>query len=143
MLDLQAHVRAQALNNELREIALLRPRLDRPEYRRRSRLRAFFEAVAHAPAKAVLEPGKPVPGITIRTARATDSVALSRLAEISERRVPSGLVLVAEVESDIVAALPVAGGPLLSDLWRPTSDAVQLLELRSGQIKTVQSTRAA
>jgi hypothetical protein len=52
-------------------------------------------------------------------------------------------VLVAEVESDIVAALPVAGGPLLSDMWRPTSDAVQLLELRSGQIKTVQSTRAA
>jgi len=66
------------------------------------------------------------------------------LAELSERRVPSGLVLVAEVESSIVAALPVEGGPLLSDLRRPTRDVAQLLELRSAQIRiTDEPARAA
>lgn len=143
MLDQYAHLHIQNLNSELREIALRRPRLDRPEYQRRGRLRTLINSIAHAPVKAELDPGEGVPVITIRAASAKDNRALVRLAEISERRIPVGLVLVAEVESDVVAALPVGGGPVLSDLMRPTGDVVQLLELRSGQIKTVGRSRSA
>lgn len=84
--------------------------------------------------------------MTIRPASAADVRAITRLTEISERRVPSGLgglVLVAQIESDVVAALPVQGGPLLSDLRRPTADVAQLLELRSEQIRAAKPRRAA
>jgi hypothetical protein len=73
--------------------------------------------------------------VVIRPAAATDTRALVRLAEASERRLPSGLVLVAEVESRVVAALPMDDSYVLSDLLRPTSDVVQLLELRSEQLR--------
>ncbi len=49
MLDQHAHLRIQNQNSELREIAPRRPRLDRPEYRRRSRLRTLLDSVARTP----------------------------------------------------------------------------------------------
>jgi hypothetical protein len=84
-----------------------------------------------------------VPGVTIRPAGTTDRSELARLAELNERHIPEGRILVVEVESSLVAALPLDGGPLLSDLWRPTADLVQLLELRSGQIRTRAVSRRA
>jgi hypothetical protein len=68
-----------------------------------------------------------------RTARVHEGIA--RLAEASERRLPSGLVLVTEADSDIVAALPATDAYVLTDLLRPTGDVVQLLELRSEQLR--------
>lgn len=79
----------------------------------------------------------------IRPSQATDGRALARLAEASERRLPSGLVLVAEVESAVVAALPVDEGHPLTDLRRPTRDVVQLLELRSEQLRAARPERVA
>jgi hypothetical protein len=137
------HLHLESLNRELRDVRLGRPRLDRPEYRPHGPLRRLLGSVAKPPAVAVGEPGIPVPAVTIRPARAADEPALVRLAELSERRVPAGPVLVAEVESRIVAALPVEGGPLLQDLLKPTGDVAQLLELRSGQVQAVEPPRAA
>ena len=144
MLDSYLHVHTEAIHRELREIALQRPRLDRPDERRRGRLRGLLYALALAPTRAARGPeGAGVPRVTIRPARASDLGDLTRLAEISERRVPSGLVLVAEVDSDVIAALPVDGGPTLSDLWRPTGDVAQLLELRSRQVRAAELESAA
>jgi hypothetical protein len=42
-----------------------------------------------------------------------------------------------------VAALPVEGGALLSDLRRPIGDVHQLLELRSEQLRVRDRRRAA
>ena len=134
MLDPHLQLHTEGLKRELREIELLRPRLDRPDYGRDGKLRRRLRTLAIRPARVI--PGKgSLPGVTIRPARAADALELVRLAELSERRVPSGLVLVAEVESSIVAALPVDGGALLSDLRRPTGDVRQLLELRSEQLR--------
>jgi hypothetical protein len=44
-------------------------------------------------------------------------------------------VLVAEFESKVVVAVPVDGDYVLADLRRPTSDVLQLLELRSGRLR--------
>jgi hypothetical protein len=52
-------------------------------------------------------------------------------------------VLVAAVDSEVVAALPVEGGHALTDLWRPTGDVVQLLELRAKQEQTARRASAA
>ena len=57
------------------------------------------------------------------------------LAAMSERRIPTGVILVAEVEHELVAAVPLDGGPPLSDISRPTADVIQLLELRSNQLR--------
>ena len=56
------------------------------------------------------------------------------------RQVP---VLVAEVEAEVVAALPVDEPFVLADLWRPTSDVVQLLELRSEQLRAASLEKVA
>ena len=81
--------------------------------------------------------------MVIRPAAADDTRALIRLAEASERRLPSGLVLVAEVETRVVAALPMEDRYVLSDLLRPTSDVVQLLELRSEQLRAARIPKVA
>lgn len=143
MFDPHAHLQFLALSSDLRENALQRPRLDRPEHRRHGRVRRLVESMVHAPERAALDRDDRVPSVTIRTAVARDYGAIARLAELNERRLPSGLVLVGEVESDILAALPLVGGPILSDLMRPTADVVQLLELRSGQLTTADLPRPA
>jgi len=120
---------------ELRELEHSRPRYDRIESRSRSRARELLRSLALAPAKATPGSRGEVADVVIRRAGSTDTRALVRLAEASERRLPSGLVLVAEVETRVVAALPLEDRYVLSDLLRPTSDVVQLLELRSEQLR--------
>lgn len=120
---------------ELRELQQARPRYDRVDARSRSRLRAALRRVALPPAGATPgTEGRP-PDVLIRQATVTDGRALARLAQASERRLPSGLVIVAEVESQLVAALPVGERFVLADPMRLTGDLVQLLELRSEQLR--------
>ena len=128
---------------ELRELEHSRPRYDRVERRRRSRFREVLRGWALAPVKGT--PGRTgsLPDIVIRPAVAKDGRVLARLAEASERRMPSGLVLVAEVETQVVAALPMEDGYVLSDLFRPTGDVVQLLELRSEQLRAARLEKVA
>ena len=107
---LEFHLHIENIDRELREIAIQRPRIDRPDPQQQSWLRTLLRGFALPLARAVCEPGARIPNVTIRSAQAADLRELTRLAELSERRVPAGLVLVAEVETDIVAALPVGGG---------------------------------
>jgi hypothetical protein len=81
--------------------------------------------------------------VVIRPATGADARAVERLAEASERRTPSGLVLVAEVDDDVVAALPVEERYVLTDPWRPTGDVVQLLELRCKQLRAARLEKVA
>jgi hypothetical protein len=133
MLTEYLHQQTRAVDDELRELAHLRPHYDRP-YGRRSRISELLRGVALSPAKATSRGGA-VPDVVIRPAAPADTVAVARLAEASERRVPSGLVLVAEVDAELVAALAVGDRVVLTDLWRPTGDVVQLLELRTEQLR--------
>jgi hypothetical protein len=143
MVDPHLHLYVENLHRELREIALVKPRLDRPNDRGRSGLSRRLRSLAYSPAQVARRDGTPVPAVTIRPAREADRRNLTRLAELSERRLPSGLVLVAEVDAGIVAAVPAGGGPLLSDLMRPTADVAQLLELRSDQLRASARKQAA
>lgn len=121
----------------LQELAA-RPRLDRAESKP-PLARRVWERVRPS----VAPSASPERGVTIRAAGPTDVTQLIRLAEMAERRVPTGHVLVAQVESELVAALPVAGGPVIADLRRSTADVVQLLELRSRQLRRAQRAREA
>jgi hypothetical protein len=108
----------------------MRPRLDREHHDVHGRL---HRAIATLTGRYAAPTGTPGTEVTIRRARPQDTQSVARLAAMSDRRPPHGPVLVAEVESVIVAALPIDGGPVVTDIRRPTTDVVQLLELRSDQ----------
>jgi hypothetical protein len=76
---------------------------------------------------------------TIREAHTSDDDALRRLAELDGGRVPSGRILVGELEGELVAAVPMAGGPAIADSTRSTSALVSLLGLRAAQLRGLDS----
>ena len=73
--------------------------------------------------------------VTVRRFTERDIDAIRRLAALDEKPVPTGGVLVAELEGKLVAALPLDGGAALADPFKPTSDIVALLELRARQLR--------
>jgi hypothetical protein len=74
--------------------------------------------------------------IVIRYARPADAAALARLAELADRRLPDTLLLVAEADGELVAAAPaVSPGDVVTDPFRVTADVVDLLRLRSRQLR--------
>jgi hypothetical protein len=73
--------------------------------------------------------------ISIHLLGSDDSAALERLAQLSESPVPTGRALVAEVDGELWAALPLATGKMMVDPFRPSSEVQQLLSLRATQLQ--------
>ena len=73
--------------------------------------------------------------IVIRYARATDGGDLRRLQDLTGRSLPEADLLVAEADGDLIAAVPAAGGDVVSDPFRVTLDVTELLQLRSRQLR--------
>jgi len=67
--------------------------------------------------------------VTIRFSRDADAAALRRLAVLDSARVPDGVMLVAEVDGELRAAL-AADGTAIADPFRPTAELVELLQVR-------------
>ena len=132
MFDYRVH--AEETRRLLREIQS-HPQLDRPDERRRRPLRRALRSLLGPKVVAAAGHGTAAPHVTIRSASTGDRAELADLARVSERRLPAGPVLIAEIDEEIVAALPLEGGPVLVDVLRPTADVVQLLELRSEQVR--------
>jgi hypothetical protein len=61
--------------------------------------------------------------------------AIERLAQLDSARRPSGAVLVAAIGGELVAALPLDGGPAIADPFERTAALVSLLELRAAQMR--------
>jgi len=135
---------ARQRNTELdRELAqTIRTRT--PMYDRPSRQRTGVGRLGHRLAligerirdrSASLPVGAETASLTIRPAQPTDGREIARISELNERRVPTGYVLVAELDESIIAATPVTGGHTVVDPRRRTSDVVELLEARSRQLR--------
>jgi hypothetical protein len=73
--------------------------------------------------------------VTVRFATPDDASELRRLAQLDSGRVPAGEALVAEVDGQLLAALPLGGVRALADPFRPTAGLVRLLELRESQLR--------
>lgn len=72
--------------------------------------------------------------ITVRHATAGDAGRIRVLAALDDRKLPNGPWFVAEADGEIVALVPVTGGPVIADPFRHTADLVALLELRAAQL---------
>lgn len=64
--------------------------------------------------------------------------ALLRLGQLEGRDVPRGPFVAAEVDGEVVAAVPLdPREPALADPFRHTSQLVRLLQLRARQLRPV------
>jgi len=71
--------------------------------------------------------------LTIRHANTADDSALRRLAALDSSRVPSGELLVAELDGELVAALSVDTGAAIADPFEHTAAIVDSLRAQSRQ----------
>jgi len=73
--------------------------------------------------------------VELRLCRIADDPQLERLAELAERPLPHGRLVIAATGGQIVAALPLVGGPALRDPFARTAHLMPLLELRAEQLR--------
>jgi hypothetical protein len=71
----------------------------------------------------------------VRIATADDEAQLARLAPLYERPLPSGPLLLAEIDGELQAALTVTGAQELMDPYLPTAALVELLALRAKHLR--------
>jgi hypothetical protein len=77
--------------------------------------------------------------VLIRSSHPEDEAALVRLAQLEGRpRLRRFRVLVAEVQGEVLAALPLGGGEPIADPFRPTASLVEMLKLRAAQLDRAQ-----
>jgi hypothetical protein len=80
---------------------------------------------------ATLEPES----IMIRPLREDDVSAVELLAELQERPVPPGPLLLAEVEGTIEAAIGLESGETVANPFSESGAAVSLLHVRAAQLR--------
>ena len=73
--------------------------------------------------------------LTIRPAAPADASALARLAVLDSAQDLLGDVIVAEVAGELWAARSLTDGRVVSDPFRPTSEAAALLALRAAYLR--------
>ena len=73
--------------------------------------------------------------ITIRPVRVEDIPAVERLAELEERPVPRGQLLLAEVDGTVEAAIGLDGGETVASPFSESAGAVTLLRVRAVQLR--------
>jgi hypothetical protein len=72
--------------------------------------------------------------VLLRLTTVGDTEAIERLAALESVPVPDSRCVVAEIGGTIVAALPLRGGKVMADPFRPTAHLIPLLELRATQL---------
>jgi hypothetical protein len=71
--------------------------------------------------------------LTLRHATSADIAALTRLAALDSSRVPSGELLVAELDGTIVAALSIDTGAVIADPFEYTASIVESLRAQADE----------
>ncbi len=74
------------------------------------------------------------PNVTLRLAVPRRRAPVADLAQLDSAPVPSGPMLIAEVDGRLRAALPLDGGEPIADPFRRSADLVELLRTRAAQL---------
>ena len=69
--------------------------------------------------------------LVLRRSASWDTDALTRLAKLDSAPRPTSPMLVAELDGEIVAAVPFDGGRAIANPFRPTAAIVELLHART------------
>jgi hypothetical protein len=81
--------------------------------------------------------------VGLRYAVPADAAAIERLAEIDSSYAPRGVVLVAEIEDELWAAVSVDDGHAVSDPFRPTGELVHRMMATARRVRRAEKTRTA
>lgn len=81
--------------------------------------------------------------LTIRPAFPDDAAALERLAQLDSSEVPTGELLIAEVDGGPAAAMAIQGGAVIADPFQPTAALITLLAERARQLSALRNSLAA
>lgn len=73
--------------------------------------------------------------VTLRLATGEDDEAIARLAALYDRPLPSGPLLLAEVDGELQAAHTLTGAQELMEPYLPTAALVELLALRAKHLR--------
>jgi hypothetical protein len=73
--------------------------------------------------------------VTLRPATGEDDQELARLAALYDQPLPSGPLLLAEVDGELQAALTLTGAQELMEPYLPTAALVELLALRAKHLR--------
>jgi hypothetical protein len=82
------------------------------------------------PARSVVTDGV----VTLRFASTSDNNSLARLAALDSAEPPEQPVLLAEVHGELLAALALSDGTVISDPFQRTTDLIDLLHTRARQL---------
>jgi hypothetical protein len=85
------------------------------------------DAAAFHAASIASMPAAPGERVVLRHSLPQDAAVLDRLAQLDGAPRPVGAVLVAELNGEILAAMPAEGGRAFADPFRPTAELVELL----------------
>ena len=80
--------------------------------------------------------------VTVRQSLPADEPRLARLAALDSARPLHGPALVAEVDTRLLAALPLGSGRVIADPFEPTAELVELLRLHKEQLAPGRGGRA-
>jgi hypothetical protein len=83
------------------------------------------------------------PSVVLRLATSADEDRVNTLAQLDSAPVPTGEVLIAEVDGRLQAALGLDGGQPIADPFRRTADLVELLQARAGHLRGGATTLSA
>lgn len=67
--------------------------------------------------------------VTVRRSREDDALGLRELADLDSARVPAGVMLIAEVDGELPAAVALDGRSVLADPFHHTRHLVEVLEV--------------
>ena len=73
--------------------------------------------------------------ITIRRLADADAAAIRELALRDSARTPAGLLLGAELDGRLLAAISTTTGEVVADPFHPTARVVEVLRLRAAQLE--------
>ena len=79
--------------------------------------------------------------VTVRLAADGDRSSLEGLARLDAASVPAGLILVAEFDGELVAALSLENGRAIADPFRHTDEVVRELEREAAELSRSPSRR--
>jgi hypothetical protein len=82
------------------------------------------------------------PSVLVRPATAADAGAVALLAALDSSTVPSGDLLLAEVDGRLRAAIGLDDRAVIADPFVPTAELAMLLRTRAGQLRAPRPARA-
>jgi hypothetical protein len=72
--------------------------------------------------------------VTIRRLSVDDDAAVTRLAQLDSSRAPAGVLLGAELDGRLMAAISATTGDVVADPFHRTAELVEALRVNAGQI---------